>query len=483
MKTFLFYDVETSGLNPAFDQILTFAAIRTGTDLQELDRTELTIRLRQDIVPSPHAFITHCLTQDALSDGIVEYQAAMTLHRLFNTPDTISIGYNSLGFDDEFIRFLFYRNLLDPYSHQYANGCSRADLLPVAALYRIFAEDVIQWPSVEDGKPSLKLDLISQENAFITSGRAHEAMSDVEALVALCRRFADKPDIWAYAQGFFDKHTDLARQNAFDKRCRIGDHDFTMGLMISPSFGARVNYLAPVLHIGNSIPYKNQGLWVRLDQEGMMAGDGDDDTSEASDVSDASDTFDWYVIRKKPGDQYVVLPCLDRFLSRLDAASRAMAKANLTKAQADPGPFLDTVRELLEYRYPDVPDIDPDADLYQSGFFSVTEKKEMTEFHDAADKADVLGVLASPRIKRLAVRIVARNFDGPPDAEFDDHLDRLVSGKEDVKGFRGDAKYNLGQAMAAVSEIETEEGVLDSRQRQALDWVKTYLSGLSSKAS
>jgi len=27
MKTFLLYDIETSGLNPAFDQVLTFATI------------------------------------------------------------------------------------------------------------------------------------------------------------------------------------------------------------------------------------------------------------------------------------------------------------------------------------------------------------------------------------------------------------------------------------------------------------------------
>jgi exodeoxyribonuclease I len=69
-----------------------------------------------------------------------EYQAARVLHTLFNTPDTLSLGYNSLGFDDEFLRFLFYRNLLDPYSHQYAANCSRADILPVAALFKIFCE-------------------------------------------------------------------------------------------------------------------------------------------------------------------------------------------------------------------------------------------------------------------------------------------------------------------------------------------------------
>ncbi|MFN2436937.1 MAG: exodeoxyribonuclease I, partial [Desulfotignum sp.] len=138
--------------------MLTFAGIRTDSRLREIDRTSLTLRLRNDVIPSPEAVITHCLTPDDLSGGLCEYQAAQKLHELFNTPGTISLGYNSLGFDDEFLRFLFYRNLLDPYTHQYANGCSRGDILPVTALFHRFCDPpVIQWPRLEDKKSTLKL--------------------------------------------------------------------------------------------------------------------------------------------------------------------------------------------------------------------------------------------------------------------------------------------------------------------------------------
>ncbi|MEE4364370.1 MAG: exodeoxyribonuclease I, partial [Desulfotignum sp.] len=82
MKTYLFYDLETSGLHPAFDQVLTFAGIRTDTRLREIERTSLTIQLRKDIVPSPHAFVTHCLTPDLLAAGMCEYAAAGKLHAL-----------------------------------------------------------------------------------------------------------------------------------------------------------------------------------------------------------------------------------------------------------------------------------------------------------------------------------------------------------------------------------------------------------------
>ena len=45
MQTYLFYDLETTGLNKSFDQILQFAAIRTDLNLKELKRYELKIKL------------------------------------------------------------------------------------------------------------------------------------------------------------------------------------------------------------------------------------------------------------------------------------------------------------------------------------------------------------------------------------------------------------------------------------------------------
>src|SRR3990167_7228256 len=109
--TYLFYDIETTGLNKCFDQVLQFAAIRTTMDFEEIDRTELRITLRPDVIPHPQAIITHRLGINDLSTGITEYDATQKIHALLNTPGTISVGYNSLGFDDEFLRFSFYRNL------------------------------------------------------------------------------------------------------------------------------------------------------------------------------------------------------------------------------------------------------------------------------------------------------------------------------------------------------------------------------------
>ena len=57
MNTYLFYDIETTGLNRAFDQILQFASIRTDLTLNELERHHIRVRLRDDVVPSPQSLL------------------------------------------------------------------------------------------------------------------------------------------------------------------------------------------------------------------------------------------------------------------------------------------------------------------------------------------------------------------------------------------------------------------------------------------
>ena len=450
---------------------MSFAGIRTDSRLREIDRTRLTIRLRRDVIPSPGAFVTHCLTLEDLADGQCEYQAARLLHELFNTPDTVSVGYNSLGFDDEFLRFLFYRNLLEPYTHQYANGCSRADILPVTALYNRFCTPpVIQWPCLSDNRSTLKLAHITKENRFEVSGPAHDAMADVEALLALCKRFAQRSDMWAYALGFFDKQTDLKRVAALAESCRIKDRFFRNALMVSTSFGPDAGYLAPVLHIGGAIPYANQQLWIRLDRP--ETGEIDSDTQK----------FTWFPIRKKPADSWLLLPPLERFFTRLTDAAQQTATETMARFQNKYSVFMDTIQAHRAYTYPVIPDLDPDAALYQDGFFSVAEKKDIVRFHDAGpfDTAKintlsrVLALLKTPRVQTLAARILTRNYHMPATKEFRDHLEKLATGGP-IAGYRGDEKFTLAQAIACLADPKLHPQRLDNRQNAALQSIDTYL--------
>ncbi|MFH2093525.1 MAG: exonuclease domain-containing protein [Pseudomonadota bacterium] len=470
MQTFLFYDIETSGLNPAFDQVLTFAGIRTDLDLNQIGRETITVRLRKDIVPSPKAFLTHGLTYDELARGMNEYDAAKKIHSLVNTPGTISLGYNSLGFDDDFLRFLFYRNLLDPYAHQYSNGCSRMDMLPIAVIYRVFHPDGVKWPMIE-GKPSLKLEHISQENQFVTSGRAHEAMSDVEALIGLSKLLIQKKDIWNYCLDFFNKNRDEVRINSIETVCEVPSDTYQLCLMASAAFGPDANYLAPVLHVGQSIAFKNQNLWLRLDSNDILG------------LETQSSLQDTFVIRKRYGDTPVVLPAIERFWNKLLPSSKESAEKNLKIIGKNKQRFKEFIAYHRAFKYPYIPNIDSDAALYQDGFFSAGEKKEILLFHQAGkdEKELIAGQMKSPRIKQLAWRILMRNFiqraQFPYDMEYHQHLKRMKSDQrsDQIMGYKGDVKFNCMQGVLELAELEKKMQNPSLEQARMLEWLSSYI--------
>jgi exodeoxyribonuclease-1 len=63
----------------------------------------------------------------------------------------------------------------------------------------------MQWPLREDGLPSFKLELLAEANGTRT-GSAHEALSDVHALIGLARKFRQaQPKLWDYALQLRDK--------------------------------------------------------------------------------------------------------------------------------------------------------------------------------------------------------------------------------------------------------------------------------------
>lgn len=475
MQTLLFYDIETSGLNPAFDQVLTFACIRTDLFLNEIDREDVVVRLRDDIVPSPWAFLTHRLDAQILETGISEYHAAVKIHTLLNTPQTISIGYNSLGFDDEFLRFLFYRNLLDPYSHQFANGCGRMDMLPITLIYYLFCAEALSWPVLENGQSTMKLEHLTRQNKFKTSGRAHEAMSDVESVVGLAKAFSKYGEIWSYVQGFFDKNADLKRINSLQSSKLSKTYGMDLALMVSVSFGADCNYMAPVVYVGGSVPYKNQSLWIRLDKDGLF-----------DRIDEALGVYDLFTIRKKPGDQLFILPVLDRFWEKLSPVSRTVCMRNLDFIKQNMSGFDKTVSFHRNFKYPQVPDIDPDADLYQSGFFSFKDKKEIAIFHEAEEKkrCEIAQSFKSDRVRMLAQRILVRNFNEKPGCapEFCAHLKCLCGSdpEESIKGYKKDVKLTCAKALDELEKIEIETmQSFDSGQKDLLRWIKVHIESQS----
>ena len=199
--TFLWHDYETFGAVPRRDRPSQFAAIRTDAQLNEIG-VPLMIYCKPapDYLPSPEAcLITGITPQLCLERGIAEHAFAAEIERAFAQPGTVGVGYNTIRFDDEVTRFLFWRNLIDPYAREWQNDCGRWDLLDVVRLTWALRPDGIEWPKKEDGKPSFKLGDLARANGLLHEA-AHDALSDVRATIALARLIREKqPKLFEFA--------------------------------------------------------------------------------------------------------------------------------------------------------------------------------------------------------------------------------------------------------------------------------------------
>ncbi|HMR73107.1 MAG TPA: exonuclease domain-containing protein, partial [Candidatus Saccharibacteria bacterium] len=115
--TFFFYDLETSGLNARSQRVMQFAGQRTDEQLNPIgEPVNLLVRLSDDVLPEPYAIVVTGITpQQTLTDGISEPEFCQFLTSEVFTPNTVALGYNSIRFDDEFIRHTLWRNFYDPY--------------------------------------------------------------------------------------------------------------------------------------------------------------------------------------------------------------------------------------------------------------------------------------------------------------------------------------------------------------------------------
>ena len=211
-QSFLWHDYETTGADPRRDRPAQFAAIRTTIDLEPIgDPVSIYCQPAADGLVHPEAcLITGITPQRMQREGMIEAEFAARIHEQMAEPGTCSVGYNSLRFDDEVTRHLLYRNFFDPYEREWKDGNSRWDLIDLARMCYALRPDGIEWPRRDDGAPSFRLEHLAGANR-IAQARAHDAVSDVEALIGLARLIrVRQPRLW-------DFHFALRRkQRAFE---------------------------------------------------------------------------------------------------------------------------------------------------------------------------------------------------------------------------------------------------------------------------
>src|SRR3546814_14039329 len=105
------------------------------------------VKPTDDLLPSPVAtLITGITPQRAQRDGVHETEAFARIFEEMSRPGTCTLGYNSLRFDDEFVRNGLFRNFHDPYEREWRTGNSRWDLLDVLRLAPALRPDGIECP-------------------------------------------------------------------------------------------------------------------------------------------------------------------------------------------------------------------------------------------------------------------------------------------------------------------------------------------------
>lgn len=207
MQTFLWHDYETFGADPRRDRPAQFAAVRTDAQLREIEAMEWFCRPPLDYLPSPAAcLITGITPQMADRKGLPEHAFASQIHRAMAQPGTVSVGYNTIRFDDEFTRFLLWRNLFDPYAREWREGNARWDLLDVVRMVWALRPEALQWPTDDAGQVSFKLERLATANG-LEHISAHDALSDVRATVALARLIRQRqPRLFDFALKLRDKY-------------------------------------------------------------------------------------------------------------------------------------------------------------------------------------------------------------------------------------------------------------------------------------
>ena len=186
--SFYFYDLETWGTDPKKDRIAQFAGVRT--DLTLTPQTEAITLYCQppvDYLPDPNAvLITGITPQICQKKGLTEWRFCQQIHQQFSEAETCVVGYNNIRFDDEMLRYGFFRNFIEPYGREWQQGNSRWDLLDVVRACYALRPDGINWPEKADGTPSFKLEDLTKANQ-LNHQQAHDATSDVYATIAIAQ--------------------------------------------------------------------------------------------------------------------------------------------------------------------------------------------------------------------------------------------------------------------------------------------------------
>ena len=197
MSNFVFYDFETSSSNKYWGQIIQVGAILTNDNLEELDRYEARCRLSPSIIPEAMALIVNKSSPKMLKGANLSHYEMVRqfVETLKRWGKATFIGYNSIDFDEEFLRNTLFQTLEYAYLTS-TNGNKRGDLLNLARAANLYYPNTLKNSISDKGNAVYKLDQMAPLNG-IEHSDAHSAIGDVIATLGIAKIIAKKaPSVW-----------------------------------------------------------------------------------------------------------------------------------------------------------------------------------------------------------------------------------------------------------------------------------------------
>ena len=408
-QTFFWHDYETFGLDPRTDQAAQFAGVRTDLNFNIVgEPVNIYCQPANDCLPHPEScLITGITPQIAMQNGVCEAEFIRLIDQQLVQPQTCTLGYNNLRFDDEVTRNLLYRNFYDPYAREWQNGNSRWDLIDIVRATRALRPDGIEWPNNEEGVASFRLEALTEANG-IAHQDAHEALSDVYATIAIAKCIKQaQPRLY----DFFFQHR--IKTKALEL--------LQLGAMkplvhVSGKYPARKNCLALVLPIVQH-PTNANGIIVydlAIDPEPLL-----DLSAEQIQQRVFTATADL-----PEGVERIPLKTVHINKCPVLAPRSVLREQDAERLEIDVGQCFKHLEKIkgvdgLQEKLAEVfvsssfaEQSDPDLMIYSGGFFNHADKAVMAQIRNT--EADDLSTLnpdfKDPRLPEMLFRYRARNF-------------------------------------------------------------------------
>ena len=210
MSNFVFYDFETSSSNKYWGQIIQIGAVLTNDNLDELDRFDARCRLSPGIIPEAMALIVNKTSPTILKKTNLSHYEMIRqfVEKLQSWGKATFIGFNSIEFDEEFLRCTLFQTLEYPYITS-TNGNTRGDILSLARAANLYYPNTLKNSVNDKGNDVYKLDQMAPLNG-IDHGNAHSAIGDVIATIGIAKLISKKAsNVWKASLLTLDKNKSL----------------------------------------------------------------------------------------------------------------------------------------------------------------------------------------------------------------------------------------------------------------------------------